>query len=280
MTSLADRLTIWLTRDLVDTARRGLRVFAVTTPSSVAAALAARRLGAPDLALAVGFGLLDAEPEPSLTLGEWGLGLDATARGPSVDTFTALSRGILGVAVVPVQLDSRGATNLSRIGGTDGPPKVALPGSRGLPENNDSPSHVWYVLATHDPRHLVERVDFASGPPPGPDRHRVLLSPLGQFELDGEQGWVARALTPGVSPEDVRGATGFPVTLSDQVPEAAEPTKAELAALDAVDPRGVREVEILPPTEATGRFAQIERAEEALWVERWGNRREDVPRST
>ena len=141
----------------------GVRVIAVTTTASLVAALAARRLGAADLAIAPGFGTLDGAPRPALSLGERALRAGASPRGPVSDTFVAVARGLMGVVVTPAQLDSRGATNLSHIAGTHAAPRVALPGSRGLPDNNDSPSRVWYLVPDHAARTLVDRVDFVSG---------------------------------------------------------------------------------------------------------------------
>ena len=67
-------------------------------------------------------------------------------------TVAFLARGS-----APVQLDAAGRTNLSGIG-PPGSPKVALIGPRGLTENNDTPCPLWYLLAQHSPRTLVERV--------------------------------------------------------------------------------------------------------------------------
>ena len=156
-----DLLTCGLAREIIE-AR--IRVFAITSPATVAAALAARALEPPNLAIAAGFTALDAEPIPAVTLGEAGL----LTAGPAVrdwapDTFGLLARGLVGVAASPAQLDARGAANLSGIGPL-GAPKVALPGSQGLPDNGASPSRVWYLYGAHSPRTLVERVDVVSRP--------------------------------------------------------------------------------------------------------------------
>lgn len=213
---MTDLLTTVLARELVAAAAVGLRVLAVTSPLSRVAGLAAQRLGAPELALATGFGTLDG---------------DGGARGPASDAFVALARGLVGVAVTPAQLDGRGATNLSRIGGTDERPRVALVGHRGLPENNDAPAWVWYVFEDHSPRQLVAEVDVASGPPPSPGRYRRLLTPLGVFAL--EDGWRAVSLTGGVTPDEVAEQTGFPVAIDGGVPRTPPPDEAERAAVSA-----------------------------------------------
>ncbi len=245
MTAPGDLLAIVLARELVTAARAGLRVLALTSPVSLVAGLAARRLGAPELAIATGFGILDAvDPVPALTLGEGALGTAGAVRGPAADTFAALARGRVGVAVTPAQLDARGATNLSRVGGSDDHPGVALPGSRGLPDNNDAPSRLWYLFATHSPRQLVAEVDFVSGPPPAPGRYRRVITPLGVFAL-ASGSWQAVTLTEGVRAADVAERTGFPVAVADAVPVTPAPDEAERAALDAVDPHGLRHLEHL-----------------------------------
>jgi len=67
---LADLLVAAVARDI---AEADIRVFAVTTPASVVAGLAARDLGARQLALAAGFTALDGLPVPAVSLGEAGL---------------------------------------------------------------------------------------------------------------------------------------------------------------------------------------------------------------
>jgi hypothetical protein len=244
--SVADLLTAALAEDLADS---GVAVLAATSPATVVAGLAARVLGASDLAIAVGFTALDAEPLPALTLGEAGLlaGGPAAREWPT-DMFRLLERGRVGVAVTPAQVDAAGRTNLSGIG-PPGRPTVALPGSRGLPDHNASRSRVWYLLAAHSPRTLVPRVDVVSGPPPdassGPRR---LLSPAGGFTLRGG-GWRADWLAPGGA-ELVAAAAGLGVGLGPDVPERAAPAAATLAALEAVDPHRVRDVEFAPRDQA------------------------------
>ena len=217
------------------------------------AALAARRLGAPGLAIAVGFTALDAEPAPTLTLGEAGL----LAGGPSPrewpgDMFRLLARGRVGVAVTPAQIDAAGRTNLSGVG-PPGRPAVALPGSRGLPDHNPSPSSVWYLLPAHSARTLVERVDVVSGPAPDAEAGvRRLLSPAGCFTLRGgrfEADWLAPA-----GEELVAAAPGLGIRLG-RVPERAAPGPDALAALRAVDPHAVRDVEFAPREEAARLWA-------------------------
>ena len=245
----ADLLTAALAREIADA---GIRVFAVTTPATVAAALAARALGADGLAIAGGFTALDASPVPNVTLGEDGLFVDGPApRDHVTDTFTLLARGAVGVATAPAQLDAACRTNLSGIGPV-GRPKVALPGARGLPDNNCSPSRVWYVFGAHSPRQLVERVDVVCGASPPPGAVRRLLTPAGCFEWDG--AWRARWLTPD-GPELVAAAPGLGIVLGGDEPVVGEPDAEALAAVREADPHELRAIEFSTGAEAAERFA-------------------------
>jgi glutaconate CoA-transferase subunit B len=249
MSGVADLLTAALAREIADA---NIRVFAVTSPATVAAALAARALGAPNLAIATGFTALDGSPLPSVTLGEAGLfEAGAALRDDPFDTFVLLARGRAGVAVAPAQLDRRGQTNLSGVG-PPGRPKVALPGARGLPDNNVSPSRVWFMLAGHSGRQLVERVDVVCGAAPPPSTVRRLLTPAGCFEL-GETGWYPRWVT-SQAPELVPAAPGLGIELGGQEPVVDEPDPVALAAVRRADPEDVRLIEFAAGAQAAALY--------------------------
>jgi acyl CoA:acetate/3-ketoacid CoA transferase beta subunit len=245
-----DLITAALAREIADS---GIRVFAVTSPATVAAARAARALGAPGLAMASGFTALDAEPVPALTRGEGGLFAGGrAARDWVTDTFSLLARGRVGVATAPAQLDARARTNLSGVGPA-GRPKVALPGARGLPDNNHAPSRVWYVFPAHSPRQLVERVDVVCGAEPPAGAVRRLLTPAGCFDF--QDGWRALWLTPDGA-ELVAGTPDLGVALTGAEPVVDEPDAEALAAVRAADPHELRLVEFASGAEAGERFAR------------------------
>jgi hypothetical protein len=215
---ISDLLTATLAEEIV--AAPDLRVFVPTTPATDVAARAARELGAPRLALARGF-----------------TDLDAGQRGSVLDVFTLLRRGRLGVAVTPIQLDAAGRTNLSGIG-PPGQPKAAMIGPRGLPENNDTPSPLWYLVPQHSPRTLVGRVDMVCGPAPGGLGSRVLLTPAGRFELrDGV--WHVDWLT-AEGHELINACPEFTVETPPRIPVVQGPKPETLAVLERVDPDGAR----------------------------------------
>ena len=214
---IADLLTGTLAEEIAATS---IRVFVPTTPATAVAARAARLLGLERLALAEGF-----------------TALAGAQRDWATDVFTLLQRGLLGVAVTPVQLDAAGRTNLSGIG-PPGRPKVALIGPRGLPDNNDTPSPLWYLVAQHSPRTLVQRVDMVCGAAPSGAGSRTLLSPAGCFDLL-EGRWHARWLAPG-GRALIAEAPAFPIEVAEGTPERAATSPAALEALAAVDPEGTR----------------------------------------
>jgi acyl CoA:acetate/3-ketoacid CoA transferase beta subunit len=53
-----------------------------------------------------------------------------------------------------------------------------------------------------------------------------------------------RSLHPGVSVDDVIGATGFALVVPDDVPTSRVPTDDELALLERIDPDGARFAEV------------------------------------
>jgi len=215
---IGDLLTGTLAEEI---AAAPIRVFVPTTPATAVAARAARLLGNERLSLSQGF------TAPAGIPRDW-----------ATDAFTLLRQGLLGVAVTPVQLDAAGRTNLSGIG-KPGRPKVALIGPRGLTENNDTPSPLWYLFAQHSPRTLVERVDIVCGAAPSQEAgRRVLLTPAGCFDLvDGR--WVARWLAPG-GLDLIAEAPAFPIEVADETPERGAPAAATLDALAATDPGRAR----------------------------------------
>lgn len=256
----ADLPATVLLRELLAATERGMRVLAVTSPLSLVAGLAAQQLGA-RLHLATGFGVLDAvDAQVSITGGERAHGTARAVRGPSSDTFVALARGRVGVVVSPAQLDATGATNLSQVGGTEAEPGVALPGARGLPENNDSPGSLWYFLPAHTRRSLVERVDSVSGAAPRRGRWRRLITPLGVFALDNG-AWSTVALAPAVTTAEVDEGTGFRISHPEEIQVIAPPLLEEADALRAVDPHGIRQLDLVGRDEAEAIVAAAATAE-------------------
>lgn len=146
-------------------------------------------------------------------------------RGDALDVFCAGG----------IQIDAHGNCNLVCVG-EPARPKLRGPGSVGLPFLPAVRRTVIYTMA-HNPRTLVERVDFVSG---AGDRAELVVTPLATMDFDPESRWMRLASThPGVSVEEVREATGFELVLPPSVPETPAPSEDELAELRRLDPTGV-----------------------------------------
>ncbi|MGW2305753.1 CoA-transferase subunit beta [Streptomyces sp. NPDC001809] len=153
------------------------------------------------------------------------------------------------------QLDRYGNQNISCIGDWERPKRQLL-GVRGAPVNTlNNPTSYW--VPKHSARVFVERVDMVCGV--GYDRaaaagpaaaryHRVpdVISDLGVFDFETpDRGMRLRSLHPGVTVEQVTGATGFALTVPDEVPYTREPTAEELRLIrEEIDPTGLREREV------------------------------------
>ncbi|MFJ5720929.1 CoA-transferase subunit beta [Streptomyces sp. NPDC093149] len=153
------------------------------------------------------------------------------------------------------QLDRYGNQNISCIGDWARPVRQLL-GVRGAPGNTlNNPTSYW--VPRHSARVFVERVDMVSGV--GYDRaaaagpsatryHRIpeVISNLGVFDFETpDRTMRLRSLHPGVTVEQVREATGFALTIREEVPLTREPTEAELRLIrEVIDPKGQREREV------------------------------------
>jgi len=153
------------------------------------------------------------------------------------------------------QIDRFGNQNISCIGDW-ARPRAQLLGVRGAPGNTIN-HPVSYWVPRHSPRVFVERVDMVSGI--GYDRAAALGPRAARFHqlgvvvtnlavLDfqtGDHAMRLRSVHPGVTTGDVAAATGFPLTVPDEVPATRLPTPEELALIRGrLDPSGLREREI------------------------------------
>jgi glutaconate CoA-transferase subunit B len=199
------------------------------------ATLLAKRLQAPDLVYLNITGAVDAMPEelpvstvdPALLHGTRSLVTLA-------ELFDLSGRGRLDVAFLSgVQIDGAGRINLSAIG-EYAQPKVRLPGGAGSAMLMPTARRVILWRTKHDPRTFVERLDFVTA---AGNVDRV-VTPLGMFvKRDGRLE--VESIHPGVTPEEFRAATGFPVVVGPETAVTPAPTAEELAALREVDPGGV-----------------------------------------
>ena len=167
--------------------------------------------------------------------------LDGTPEGwmPFSRVFDTLWNGQRHVMMGASQIDRFGNQNISCIGPFERP-KVQLLGVRGAPGNTVC-HPTSYFVGRHSSRVFVPSVDVVSGV--GTDRGayeiRRVVTNLGVFDFESLDGGLrCRSLHPGVTPEQVREATGFPVHIAEQVGVTRGPTDAELAWLEQLDPEG------------------------------------------
>jgi glutaconate CoA-transferase, subunit B len=207
----------------------------VASPLPMVATLLAKRLHPPGpVALNIA-GAVDAAPEhlplstvdPALLHGTRSLVTLA-------DLFDLSARGRLDVAFLSgVQIDGAGRINLSAIGPYD-QPTVRLPGGAGSAMLMPTAKRTILWRTKHDPRTFVEKLDFVTA---AGNVDRV-VTPLGVLRAEGGR-LVVESIHPGVTPEEFRAATGFPIDVGSETPVTPPPTAEELAALRAVDPAGV-----------------------------------------
>ncbi|MER5836744.1 CoA-transferase [Streptomyces sp. NPDC002130] len=153
------------------------------------------------------------------------------------------------------QIDRHGNQNISCIGDWPRPARQLL-GVRGAPINTlNNPTSYW--VPKHSPRVFVEHVDMVCGV--GYDRaaeagpsatrfHHVpeVISNLGVFDFaTPDHSMRLRSLHPGATVEQVLAATGFDLSVPDEVPYTREPTGEELRLVrEVIDPQGARDREV------------------------------------
>jgi glutaconate CoA-transferase subunit B len=209
------------------------------------AANLARRTTNPGLVLIYESGTIGAKPQVlPLSIGDGELADTADAVVPVPEIFNYWLQagrcdvGFLGAA----QVDRFGNLNTTVIG-RHGQPDLRLPGAGGAPE---IAAHAGRVLITvrHSTRVFVERLDFVTSVGFGQgagDRERLglrgagptqVLTDLGTMEPDPVTCELTlTACHPGVTVEQVRAATGWPLKVADHVATTPAPTAQELTAL-------------------------------------------------
>jgi len=234
--------------------RPGARCFVGIGLPSTAANLA-RRTHAPDLVLVYESGTNGAKPDRlPLSIGDGVLAetADAVVSVPEMFNYW-LQAGRIGVGFLgAAQIDRYGNINTTVIGDYQDP-KVRLPGAGGAPEIAASCGEV-IVIVRQSRRTFVERVDFVTsvgyGHGPG-DRQRLglrgrgpvlVITDLGVLEPDPETCELTLTrLHPGVTLEQAREATGWPLRRAGTVVVSDPPTTLELDALRRLTGAGTRE---------------------------------------
>ncbi len=169
--------------------------------------------------------------------------------------FDLLWSGRRHVVMIASQIDRYGNQNFACIG-PHAQPKAQLLGMRGAPGNTISHTTSYWV-PNHNANVFVEKVDVVSGV--GYDRAAALgeqtsrfheirrvISNLGVFDFGGPAHAMRLvSLHPGVSLDEVTGATGFELVIEGEVPETRAPTADELRIVrEVLDPENFRSREV------------------------------------
>jgi glutaconate CoA-transferase subunit B len=225
--------------------RNGMTCFVGIGLPSEAANLA-RRTHAPDLVLIYESGTIGAKPgHVPLSIGDGVLAetADAVVSVPEIFNYWLqpgrIDVGFLGAA----QLDQYGNINTTVIGSSYDQPAVRLPGAGGAPEIAAACREVVVVLR-QSKRTFAGQLDFVTsvGFGSGPGSRQLLgltgggpslvITDLGVLRpAPDSRRLVLTGIYPGVSIDEVRDRTGWPLEVSADLSELAPPCAAELAAL-------------------------------------------------
>ncbi len=210
------------------------------------AANLARRLHAPELVLIYESGAIGAKPSKlplSIGDGELAETADAVVSVPEIFNYW-LQPGRIDVGFLSAaQVDRFGNLNTTVIGGDYRKPTVRLPGAGGAPEIAAHAQRT-LIVVRHSTRVFVEKLDFVTtvGFGSGPtSRHELglttagpqqVITDLGVLEPDPATCELTLVAThPGVTVDDVRDATGWPLRVADDVAVTREPGREELDTL-------------------------------------------------
>lgn len=216
------------------------------TPLAVAAGLVARATTAPGSHLLVA-GAVDPDADLATCLAG-----PAALRGRTagwvahLDTMgMAESRAMTLQFLRPAQVDGHGNLDTSRVG--SGATAVRLPGGLATADVPSLLPRLVVYLPRHRPRALPSSVDVVTGaaqPPNARTRGAVrLVTDLAVIALRPE-GATVESIHPGVDADEVRDGTGFALRGLDSAAATPLPSSAVTAAIDRIDPDGVRMKEL------------------------------------
>jgi acyl CoA:acetate/3-ketoacid CoA transferase beta subunit len=227
----------------------------LASPIGVIPTLGARLAAAtfePDLVYTDGDALALGAPIP---LGDGPVTKVVEAWLPFGKMFDVVWAGRRHVMMGATQIDRYGNQNIACIGPWERP-KAQLLGVRGAPGNTVNHATSYWV-PNHSPRVFVAAVDCVSGvgydraAAAGPSATRYheirrVVSNLGVLDFEtGDHAMRIRSVHPGVTPDQVVEATGFPLVVPDDVATSRLPTDEELTLLrEVLDPGAQRDAEL------------------------------------
>jgi glutaconate CoA-transferase subunit B len=219
-----------------------------------AAANLARLTHAPELVLIYESGTIGSQPAVlPLSIGDGELAETALTVVSVPEMFRYwLQGGRIDVGfLAAAQLDRFGNINTTVVG-EYAHPKVRLPGAGGASEIATSAKEV-FVMLRQSSRTFVDRIDFITSigyaqggrsrdrfaiPGRGPTR---VITDLGILTPDPQTRELSlTSLHPGITVEQVKAATAWPLRVADQIAVTPPPTAAELTALRDLQARTAR----------------------------------------
>lgn len=212
------------------------------TPLAVAAGLLARATTAPGAHLLVG-GAVDPDADLATCLaGPEALAGRTAGYVPHLDTMDMAERQAMTLQFLrPAQVDGAGNLNTSRVGTT-----VRFPGGLATGDVPALLPRLVAFLPRHEPRALPERVAYVTGAGGGwrGDAHVTrgvvaVVTDLAVLAIEPEGARLA-SVSPGVTADEVVARTGFALEVPAEVPVTPGPDAAQRAALDRLDPTGLR----------------------------------------
>ena len=195
------------------------------------AACLAHRLYAPEAILVYESGAIGSRPQVSpLSIADPELADTAVFIASVPEVFShwlqggRIDIGFLGAA----QIDRSGNIN-STVIGEYGMPKVRMPGAGGAPHIAAHAKEIVVIVRQH-PKAFVPRLDFlTTARCKGPT---TVITDLGILETDAVSGeLVLTSRHPGVTAEQIRESTGWPLITAERVEETAAPSDVEVLAL-------------------------------------------------
>jgi glutaconate CoA-transferase subunit B len=227
------------------------------SPCAQVAMHVARRTHAPQMTLIEGamYAVNPAPPFIPPTSNDASLSLGAAYSMRFEEFFDAAVRGDVDrMFLSGGQIDGSGNTNVTAIG-PPGRPKVKLGGGGGGCNLAATVGHLTLWTTRHrSGRTLVGSCDFITDMghrTPAGTRAELgytgggpqwLITELGVFGFPGGHAQLQQVF-PDVSDAEIRAATGFRLETAGRVRTVTPPSPAELAAVRAVDPLGVRKSE-------------------------------------
>lgn len=156
-----------------------------------------------------------------------------------LDVMSLLQQGRVDVGFIGgAEIDPLGNLNTTRTSGSGW--MIRLPGSGGAGDIASLAGRTVLIME-HEPRRFRERVDYVTSPGHFPGRRRggpaTLITTLGVFDLSSGRVRAA-SLHPGITAQQVREATGFPIDTDDEVAATTPPSAEELAYIRHADPQG------------------------------------------